>query len=45
MRLSGVQLFTGNPEDKTATIQFDEQAVDEDRIREAIRRAGHQVGV
>lgn len=43
-RLPGVQVFSGNPQGKTVMVQFDEAAVDEDRIREAIRQAGHQVG-
>lgn len=43
-RLPGIQVVTGDPEVKTVTVQFDEKAVDELRIRQAIGQAGHLIG-
>ncbi|MBI4278287.1 MAG: cation transporter, partial [Armatimonadetes bacterium] len=43
-RLAGVQDVTADLAEKTVTVRFDETAVDESGIREAIQMAGHQVG-
>lgn len=43
MRLPGMREFSGDPRGKTVTVVFEEAHLNEERIREAIRQAGHEV--
>lgn len=42
--LPGILEFSGDPNAKAVTVNFDTATVDEAKIREAIQRSGHQVG-
>lgn len=44
-RVPGVQDVTGDPKSKTVTVEFDERTLNEGRIQEAIRQAGHRAEV